>query len=438
MRLRLSANVVARKSNPPPRLRGLVRLPGDKSISHRAALLNALAGGEAIVDNFLPGADCLSTLACVRSLGVESSLNRTRTRLAIRGAGLQLNEPCDVLDAGNSGTTTRLLAGILAGQPFFSVVTGDGSLRSRPMARVVEPLRGMGARIDGREEGRLAPLSIRGGNLSAIEHVSKAASAQVKSAILLAGLFADGTTSVTEPSRSRDHTERMLAAMGAPVAVDGLTVSVSRASAPLQPLSLRVPGDISAAAFWLVAGSIHPDADLTIENAGLNPTRTGVLDILLDMGADITVSNEHDEGGEPVGDLRVRSSRLRGTEIGGDLVPRSIDELPVIALAAALAEGRTIVRDAAELRVKETDRVATVARELGVLGAKIEPRADGFEISGVKALTGGSVASHGDHRLAMLLGVAGLVTSGVVVEGSEDVAVSYPRFWQDLDRLSAG
>lgn len=430
--------MTVRKSNPPARLRGRVRLPGDKSISHRAALLNALATGDALVENFLPGADCLSTLACLRSLGVESTLDRRRTRLTIRGAGLQLSEPRDVLDAGNSGTTTRLLAGILAGQSFFSVMTGDASLRGRPMARVIEPLRRMGARIAGREDGRFAPFAIEGGNLRGIEHVSKAASAQVKSAVLLAGLLAEGHTTVSEPSRSRDHTERMLAAMGAPIAVDGLSVSVTRAAAALRPLSLRVPGDTSAAAFWLVAGSIHPDADITVENAGLNPTRTGVLDILRAMGADIAVTNEHTEGGEPAGDLRVRSARLRGIEIGGDLVPRSIDELPVVALAAALAEGHTIIRDAAELRVKESDRVATVAHELGALGARVEPRDDGFAITGVAALCGGTVHSHGDHRLAMLLGVAGLVTPDVVLEGASDVAVSYPRFWRDLDRLSAG
>jgi 3-phosphoshikimate 1-carboxyvinyltransferase len=295
----------------------------------------------------------------------------------------------------------------------------------------------MGATIWGRDGGRLAPLAMVPAELTGIEYESPVASAQVKSALLLAGLFASGRTTVREPSRSRDHTERMLAAMQAPVAVDDTAVSIERPAGPLRPLSLAVPGDISAAAFWLVAGSIHPDADVVIESVGLNQTRTGVLDILRSMGADVEVISEHQEGGEPVGDLRVRSARLRGTVVEGDLVPRAIDELPVIALAAAVARGETVIRDAAELRVKESDRVAAVARELGRLGAEIEPRPDGFQIEGDAKLAGAEVESHGDHRLAMTLAVAGLVSNGeVAIADADCVAVSYPRFWKDLTRLS--
>ncbi len=428
-----------REVEPARRLRGRIRAPGDKSISHRAALLNAIADGEARVENFLPGADCRATLHCLALLGVPATLSRDRTRLTVRGSGLRLGEPGDVLDARNSGTTMRLLAGLLAGQPFFSTITGDESLRSRPMARVVEPLRQMGARIWGRREGLLAPLAIAGSRLKAIDHASPVASAQVKSALLLAGLYAEGRTTVTEPWRSRDHTERMLAAMGAPLTVQGLTVGVQPPSNSLRPLSFRVPGDVSAAAFWLVAGSLHPDAELMLPGVGLNPTRTGVIDILRQMGASIDVADERVEGGEPIGDVTVRSSRLHGTVVAGELVPRAIDELPVLALAAALAEGATEIRDAAELRVKETDRVATVTAELTRLGARIEARPDGFAIQGVTALRGTTVRSHGDHRLAMTLAVAGIVARGATrVEDAASVAVSYPRFWDDLREVSRG
>lgn len=427
---------------PARRLEGTIIPPGDKSISHRALLLNAVAQGEAVVENFLDGEDCRATLRCLRALGVEvheEDQGGEGARLRVRGRGLDgLTESPDVLDCANSGTTMRLLSGLLAGQPFLSVLTGDASLRARPMGRVIEPLRAMGATVLGRGADTLAPLAVRGGGLHAIQYHLPVASAQVKSAVLLAGLYTEGETLVREPAPTRDHTERMLVAMGAPVEADGGTVRVRRPAAPLRPLSLRVPGDLSAAAFWLAAAAIHPDAELRLVGVGLNPTRTGVIDILRAMGADIQVLEERTVGGEPVGDLRVRSSRLRGVEVGGDeLVSRSIDELPAVALAAACAEGTTVIRDAGELRVKETDRIATVAGELRRLGADVLEREDGMVIRGTGRLRGARCRSHGDHRLAMLMGVAGLVAGGeTVVEDAEVAAVSYPAFWEHLSGVA--
>jgi 3-phosphoshikimate 1-carboxyvinyltransferase len=425
----------------PARLRGMVRLPGDKSISHRAVLFGAIAEGESRVENFLFGADCLSTVACIRALGVEAVFaDAPEGRvLIVRGVGLDgLREPADVLDCGNSGTTMRLLTGLLAGRPFLSVLTGDASLRGRPMARVLEPLRAMGAHVHGRDGDRLPPLVIAPARLSGTRHRLAVASAQVKSALVLAGLCAEGETWVQEPAPSRDHTEGMLAAMGAPLTVDGTTLRVRRPDRPLRPLRLRVPGDISSAAFWLVAGACHPDAEVRVEAVGLNPTRAGVIEALRAMGADLTVAHERLEGGERIGDVTVRSSRLHGTVIAGDLIPRLIDEVPVLALAAAVADGDTIVRDAAELRVKETDRIATTTTELGRLGARIEPAADGMVIhgGGPASLRGARCRSHGDHRLAMTLAVAGLLADGeTIVEDAGAVDVSYPAFWQDLAEL---
>lgn len=424
----------------PPALRGTVALPGDKSISHRAAMFGAIGTGETRVANFLEGADCLSTVACVRALGIDAEIEDTAAGrvLVVHGTGLDgLREPADVLDCGNSGTTMRLLSGLLAGQPFLSVLTGDGSLRSRPMARVLDPLRAMGAHVHGRDGDRLPPLVIAGTRLAGGRHRGKVASAQVKSALLLAGLYADGDTWVQEPEHSRDHTEAMLVAMGAPLVADGTTVRVRRPDKPLQPLRLRVPGDVSAAAFWFVAAACHPNAEVCAAGVGLNPTRSGVLDALRAMGADITIENDHVEGGERVGDVTVRSSRLHGTALQGALIPRVIDEIPVLALAAAVADGDTIVRDAAELRVKETDRIATTAEQLGRLGARIEPAADGMVIHGGASLRGARCHSHGDHRLAMTLAVAGLLADGeTVVEDAAAVDVSYPAFWRDLAHLS--
>lgn len=424
----------------PPSLRGVLRVPGDKSISHRAVLFGAIAEGESRVDNFLMGADCLATVACVRALGVEVALSETPdgASVTVRGVGLDgLQEPADVLDCGNSGTTMRLLSGLLAGRPFLTVLTGDASLRSRPMGRVLEPLRAMGARVAGRAGDRLPPVVLHGGELRGMAHDLPVASAQLKSALILAGLRAEGETLVQEPAASRNHTELMLAAMGAPLTAEGTRVAVRRPERPLAPLRLRVPGDLSAAAFWLVAAACHPDAEVTVTDVGLNPTRAGVLEALRAMGADLTVRNERLEGGEPAGDVTVRSSRLHGTVLAGALIPRAIDEIPVLALAASIADGDTIVRDAAELRVKETDRIAATAEELGRLGARIEPLPDGMVIRGGAVLRGARCHSRGDHRLAMTLAVAGLLADGeTMIDDAGVVDVSYPAFWHDLARLT--
>lgn len=420
------------------RIRGSVEPPGDKSISHRAAILNAIAEGEAVIDNFLKGADCLATLRCLKLLGVAWSWEG-EDALRIRGAGrLGLKEPQSVLDCRNSGTTIRLLCGLLAGQPFFSVLSGDASLRSRPMDRIISPLRLMGACISGHAGDRNAPLAIQGSRLRGIRYRLPVASAQVKSALTLAGLYAEGETVIQEPEQTRDHTERMLRAMGADILFgEGSAVHVRPLRRSLESLSLRVPGDISAAAAWLVLGSIHPDAEIRVRSVCVNPTRTGVLDILRMMGAEIRVEEERTWGAEPVADLLVRSSRLRGATIGGELIPRAIDELPLVALAACFAEGETVIKDAAELRVKESDRIRTTALNLRRMGAAIEERPDGLVISGTGRLTGAAVSSYGDHRLAVTLGVAGAVAGAETVIGnSAAVAISYPMFWRDLALLA--
>ena len=424
---------------PARRLRGTIAVPGDKSISHRAAMLNALADGEATVHNFLPGEDCISTLSVLRELGVEWRLDESGDTpvLWIRGVGLRgLVEPSAVLDCGNSGTTMRLMSGILAGQAFFSTLSGDASLCMRPMARVAAPLREMGAQIDGREGGRFAPLAIRGGGLHGIRYRMPVASAQVKSSILLAGLFADGETIVEEPEATRDHTERMLDVMGARIGREGPAVRLTPGM-PLAPLSMRVPNDISAAAFWMVAASVHPDAEIHLTGVGMNPTRTGVIDVLRAMGADLSIEEERQAGGEPVADIVVRSARLRGAPIGGEHVLSAMDEVPVLAVAAAFADGTTVVRDAAELRVKESDRIATTVSQLAALGVSIAETEDGMTIDGGGHVHGGDVRSFGDHRLAMALAAAALAGSGDVrIANAEAVAVSYPAFWQHLEELS--
>jgi 3-phosphoshikimate 1-carboxyvinyltransferase len=416
---------------PAARLEGEICVPGDKSISHRALLFNALAEGEARVTNFLNGVDCRSTIGCLNALGVAIDFEgESVVRVRSVGAG-GLREPADVLDAGNSGTTTRLLSGILAGQPFFSVISGDASLRSRPMGRVVEPLRRMGAEIRGRGGDTLAPLAIRGGELRALDYTLPVASAQLKSALLLAGLFAEGETVVREPVPSRDHSERMLAAMGARLERAPGEIRVRRG--PLRALDWEVPGDVSAAAFWLVAATIHPEARVRLRNVGLNPTRSGLVDVLRAMGARLRAVEERTVGGEPVADLVVESAALHGVAVGGELIPRLIDEVPALAVAAAVAQGRTEIRDAAELRGKETDRIATTAAELRKLGAAVEERPDGLVIEGGRPLRGAALASRGDHRLAMALAVAASVAEGdSSLDGSSAVEVSYPGFWRDL------
>ena len=426
------------------RVEGSPTLPGDKSISHRAVLLNSLASGSAHVSNFCEGDDRTAMLGCLRGLGV--SIKRVRHTdgrsctdcFYVRGRGPSgLREPDHVLNAGNSGTTMRLVAGLLAAQPFFSVISGDRSLRSRPMDRIVRPLARMGARIMGRGQDALAPLAIRGGSLKGIEYPLPVASAQLKSALLIAGLYARGRTTVIEPSPSRDHTERMLGAMGADVVSDGQAISVGRSD--LYAMDVHVPGDISGAAFWMVLGVCHPAARLRIKRVGINPTRTGVIDVLEAMGARLTLDNIHEDAGEPSADVVVESSELKALEIGGDLIPRVIDEIPILALAAACAEGRTVIRDAHELRVKESDRIAATVEGLRRMGASVEERTDGMVITGGAALTGTDVLGHGDHRIAMTMGIAGAIAAGrTAVAGAEAASVSYPGFWDELSAVTGG
>jgi len=411
-------------------VRGSVQVPGDKSISHRAALFNALGEGHARISNFSPGADCASTLGCLRDLGVE--VTRSGTRLDVHGG--QLHEPANVLDCGNSGTTMRLFSGVLAGSGVYAVLSGDSSLRGRPMGRVVEPLRAAGARIDGRDGGRLAPLTIMPAQLKGTEHRLKVASAQVKSALLLAGLFADGETTVVEPATTRDHTERMLAAMGADIRTAGRRVTV-RPRQPLRCVDVEVPGDFSSAAFWMVLGVLHPNADVLVRNVGINPTRTGLLTILQRMGASVDVRNQRDVAGEPVADIAVSSSRLRATTVEGDLVPLAIDEISLVALLGLFADGETVVRDAHELRTKESDRLAVVAEGLSALGGDIEATEDGWRIRPAR-LESARVDAHDDHRMAMLFALAGALGNGVEIAGADSVAISYPSFWADLERLT--
>jgi 3-phosphoshikimate 1-carboxyvinyltransferase len=421
----------------PARIRGAIEVPGDKSVSHRAVLFNSLAMGDATITHFLPGADCKSTIACMRAMGVQIDHDGSTVHVAGRGlAGL--SEPGDVLDCGNSGTTLRLLTGILAGlDGMFAVLTGDASLRSRPQRRIVAPLRGLGAILDGRQGGDRAPLMVRGARLTGGAYELPIASAQVKSALLLAALNGTGPLTLTGRTDGRDHTERMLHAMGVDIVTEGRTVTLTPAGAPLCALTLHVPGDPSSAAFWWVAAAIHPDAEITTTGVCLNPSRTGALEALRMMGADISVSNERTTGSEPIGDVTVRSSRLRGAEIGGAIIPRLIDEIPVLAVAAACAQGDTIFRDAQELRAKETDRIATVADGLDAMGITVEPTADGMGITGGR-LGGATLQSHDDHRLAMAWAIAGLVArEAVVVQGAEAVDVSYPGFWETLQRLSS-
>jgi len=424
-------------------LSGRVKVPGDKSISHRALLLGAIAEGRTRIRNFLPAADCLATLVCVRALGIEVE-RLSETELIVQGQGLHgLMEPKHILDCTGSGTTMRLLAGILAGQPFCSVLTGNEQLRRRPMDRIVEPLRRMGATVLGRDDGRLPPLTILGGNLHGIEYRLPVASAQVKSAILLAGLYADGPTVIDEPGPARDHTERMLAVMGAGIEVNGTTITL-RGGTGLSSLDIVVPGDISSAAYFIAAACLVPGSDVVIEGVGVNPTRTGFLDALREMGADIVVENQQEVSGEPAAEVVVRARGghgvppLRGIEVSGDLVPRMIDEFPILAVVASQAQGTTVVGDAAELRIKETDRIANTAAELRKLGACIEERPDGFVVEGPTRLVGTQVNSHGDHRLAMSLAIAGLVAEGeTTIEGAECIADSFPGFEKILRVLSS-
>lgn len=396
-------------------------------------MFGAIANGTTSITNFLTGDDCLSTIACFRKLGVE--IEQEGNRAVVLGKGFTgLKEPREVLDVGNSGTTIRLMLGILAGRPFFSTLIGDESIGKRPMTRVTKPLLTLGANIDGRSGGEYTPIAVRGGNLTGIEYRLPVASAQVKSAILLAGLQAEGETTVIETSKTRDHTERMIQHFGGKLEVDGLTVKLQGGQS-LQGTNVEVPGDISSAAFFLVAGAIVPNSEIRLKNVGLNPTRTGIIDVMREMGADLQVENEREQF-EPVGDLIIKTSTLKGTTIEGDMIPRLIDEIPIIALLATQAEGITIIKDAEELKVKETNRIDTVVHELRKLGAKIESTNDGMIIYGKQQLLGGTVSSHGDHRIGMMLAIASLICKEQTnLDNIEAISVSYPNFFNHLESL---
>lgn len=414
-------------------LNGTVSVPGDKSISHRSIMFGALAEGETTVSNFLPGADCLSTIACFRKLGVI--IKEEGPLIRVYGRGFHgLRQPDEMLDVGNSGTTIRLMLGILAGQDFEATLAGDSSIAKRPMTRVVNPLRQLGANIEGKNNGEFTPLTIRGGKLEGITYELPMASAQVKSAVLLAGLQAEGETVVIEPTRTRDHTERMIGEFGGQIERDKNTIKV-KGSQSLTATHIDVPGDISSAAFFMVAAAITKNSEVKLVNVGLNPTRTGIIDVMKQMGADIEVETVKTNG-EPAGNITVRSSKLTGIEISGELIPRLIDEIPVIALLASQAEGETVIKDAAELKVKETNRIDTVAKELSTLGAEIKPTDDGMIITGGCSLRGGSVSSHGDHRIGMMLAIAGLIAGGEMdLHDHSAIEVSYPQFFEHLSEL---
>ena len=415
-------------------VRGEIRVPGDKSISHRSIMFGSIANGVTRVTGFLRGEDALATLEAFRAMGVQ--VEDDGVTLTIHGKGLHgLSEPTDVLDCGNSGTSMRLLTGLLAGQSFFSVLSGDKYLRARPMKRVVAPLARMGASIRGRAGGDKAPLAIQGSKLQGIEYDSPVSSAQVKSAIMLAGLYAEGETVVREPHLSRDHSERMLRHFGACVETFPGGVKLS-GGVELSGRDIAVPGDISSAAFFMVAALIVPGSDLLIRGVGVNPTRTGIIDILKGMGADLELLDPREESGEPVADVRVRSSRLKAMAISGELVPRAIDEFPAICVAAALAEGTTVVSGAAELRVKETDRIAAMAANLRLAGVEVVETPDGMEITGVGQLKGCQAESFGDHRIAMSMTVAGLAALGETSVSDVDcIATSFPGFRELLDQV---
>ena len=412
-------------------LHGTVRVPADKSISHRAAILGALSDSDVRIENFLPSETTQATVNCLRALG--ASIDQVQpTTLIVHGGGLHsLREPDSVLFCAGSGTTMRLLAGLCAGQDFFSILDGTPALKRRPMARVVEPLRSMGATILGREGGRLPPLAFRGASpLRGIDYALPVASAQAKSAILLAGLFADSPTTVREPGPSRDHTERMLKASGVDLSLSPLVTCLRPPSALRLPGSISIPADLSSAAFFIVAALVVSKSEMCIPRVGVNATRTGLLDTLVRMGARVQIENVGEESGEPVADIVLSAeSKLRGTEVFGDEVPRMIDEFPIFAVAATQAQGETRVRDAQELRVKESDRIGTLAQELRKMGAQIEEQPDGFVVAGPTPLMGARVNAHHDHRLAMSLAVAGLVARGeTIIDGWECVADSFPEF----------
>ena len=414
-------------------LKGTLTVPGDKSISHRAVMFGSLARGTTRISHFLEGADCLSTISCFRKMGIE--IDRNKDEILVHGRGLHgLTAPTEILDVGNSGTTTRLISGILAGQTFTSELDGDDSIRTRPMKRIMTPLASMGADITSRLDNGCAPLIIHGRPLHAAHYDSPVASAQVKSCVLLAGMYADGITSVTEPFLSRNHTEIMLNYFGAEITSEGTTASI-KPEPVLEGRDIQVPGDISSAAYFIAAGLLTSGSEILLKNVGINPTRAGILKVCMDMGADITLLNESTEG-EPTADLLIRTSSLKGTTIEGSIIPTLIDEIPMIAVMAAFAEGTTIIRDAQELKVKESDRIAVMVDNLRRMGADIEGTDDGMIIHGGRALHGAVIDSHLDHRIAMSFAVAGTICDGTVeILNGECVNISYPEFYQDLYRL---
>ena len=427
-RLKGHCRVKTMRVIPVERLSGEICVQGDKSISHRAVIIGSIANGTTIVTNFLTSEDCLATMKAFKAMGILIE-EFDGNKLKIHGKGPNgLAEPPDVMDMGNSGTSARLLCGLLSAQPFFSVMTGDNSLRRRPMKRVTEPLRQMGARIWGRRGGEYLPLSIQGGELKGFFHRMAVPSAQVKSALLLAGLFAKGRTTIEELLPTRDHTERMLEYCGVGLIRKGTTIAVEGGQSP-SSRDIEIPGDISAAAFFIVGASMLKGSEIVIKGVGLNPTRTGIIDILRQMGASIEMDNLREMGGEPAGDIRVRSAPLKGVEIKGDIIPRCVDELPVLCIAAAIAEGETWIRDAAELRVKESDRIAGMAECLSSLGVEVETFEDGMRIQGTKRLKGSMCNSRGDHRIAMSMAIAGLAAEGeTLIEDTECINTSFPMF----------
>lgn len=412
------------------RFTGELTVPGDKSVSHRAVMLGSLANGTTEISGFLQGADCLSTIDCFRNMGIDIDVNGTN--VTVKGNGLYgLKKPDKMLYTGNSGTTTRLLCGILSAQDFNTQITGDASICRRPMNRVVEPLSRMGAKI----EGDYCPLKITGTKLHGMDYNMTVASAQVKTAVILAGLYAEGETIVHEIKKSRDHTELMLGAMGADIKVNGLDIAVN-SGRELTAQKVEVPGDISSAAFWMVLGAIMPNSEITIKNVGINPTRTGIIDVLKEMNAKLKIENIHSSTGEPVADITVSSSDLRGTVIGGDIIPRLIDELPIIAVAAVFAEGETIIKDAQELKVKETNRIRAVVDEFKKCGIDITETDDGVVIRGNRPIHGASFKTYGDHRMAMSLAILAQKADGVsTLDDSACVDVSYPGFFGHFYKL---
>ncbi len=423
-------------------LKGEIHIPGDKSISHRSVMFGALAQGKTQVSNFLQGADCLSTIRCFRQMGIEIENQEASDCVVIHGKGLDgLKQPDQILDVGNSGTTLRLISGLLCGQQFPTFLTGDESIQRRPMERIMTPLSQMGADIKSSKNNGCAPLSIHASfkgpvKLNGIHYRSPVASAQIKSCVLLAGLYADGETSVTEPSLSRNHTELMLSAFGASIKSSGNTAAILPRPV-LNGQKINVPGDISSAAYFIAAGLLVPNSEIIIRNVGINPTRDGILRVCRQMGADISLINKTEQGGEPVADLVVRHSELTAVEIGGELIPTLIDEIPVVAVLACFAKGRTVIRDAAELKVKESNRIDVVVNNLSKMGADITATADGMIINGGRPLHGAFVESHSDHRIAMSFTIAALVAEGeTTIADSQCVTISYPNFYQDLKGLA--